>query len=220
MTEHATTQADAHADAHAEHFEDADQQAHAARFGMWVFLGSETLLFAGLFALYVGYRSMYPAEFDAASHENNMYIGTANTAILLVSSFAVAWAIHAMRHGRRRIAAYSLAATFLLGATFLVLKGFEYSHHFSEGIYPAIYYRHETLDGPGVRLFFTLYYFMTGLHALHVLGGLVMLATVFVLVWRGHFSPARHTALENVGLYWHLVDIIWLFLWPLLYLVG
>ena len=204
----------------AEHFDSFEKQEHAARLGMWVFLGSETLLFAGLFGLYTAYRLMYTEHFLQAAAHNSVAIGTGNTVILITSSFFIAWSIHEMRKGRPRMAALSLAVTWLLGVAFLVFKGIEYAHHFHEGIYPGAYYSFEELPFAGAKLFFTLYYFMTGLHALHVVAGLVIISWLIVETLRRRFSPERHTAMELGGLYWHLVDVIWIFLWPLLYLVG
>lgn len=204
----------------AEHFESFEKQEHAAHLGMWVFLGSETLLFAGLFGLYTGYRLLYAEAFLQAIAHNSIAIGTINTVILITSSFFIAWSIHEMRKGRRRMAALALAATWILGVTFLVLKGIEYAQHFHEGIYPGAYYSFEELPFAGAKMFFTLYYFMTGLHALHVLAGLAIISWLIVKTLRRRFSPERHTALELGGLYWHLIDVIWIFLWPLLYLMG
>jgi cytochrome c oxidase subunit 3 len=204
----------------AEHFQDLDQQHQAARLGMWVFLSSETLLFAGLFGLLAGYRIMYTADFLAASHHNSVVIGTANTAILITSSFTAAWALHSVRHGARRMAALCLAATVAFGLSFLGLKAIEYLDHFHHGIYPGIYYRFAELPAHGARLFFTLYYFLTGLHALHVIGGMVFLGLMIRPVWKRRYTERHHVAVENGVLYWHLVDLVWIFLWPLLYLVG
>jgi cytochrome c oxidase subunit 3 len=204
----------------AEHFQDLERQQHAVRLGMWAFLSSETLLFAGLFGLLAGYRAMYTADFLAASHHNNVAIGTANTFILITSSFSVAWALHSVRHGARRVAALCLVLTVALGATFLGLKTVEYADHFRHGIQPGSYYSFEEMPSHGAKLFFTLYYFLTGLHALHVLGGMTFLALLIRPVVRGRYGEAHHVPLENGALYWHLVDLIWIFLWPLLYLVG
>lgn len=204
----------------AEHFEDLARQHHAVRLGMWVFLSSETLLFAALFALFAAYRAMYPAEFLAASHHNDVVIGTANTAILITSSFSVAWALHSVRHGARRVAGLSLGITVTLGAVFLCLKLVEYVDHFRHGIYPGAHYAFAELPSHGANMFFTLYYFLTGLHALHVIGGMTFLALLIRPVVRGKYGEANHVLVENGALYWHLVDLIWIFLWPLLYLVG
>ncbi len=201
-------------------FEDLGKQAHAARFGMWVFLGSELLLFAGLFGLYAAYRAQYPAAFTEGVHHNSLAIGTINTVVLIGSSFTAAWAVHAVRRDQRRAALGMLAATMVLGALFLVLKGVEYAGHFEEGVYPGRYYAAAELPGRGAQVFFTIYYFMTGLHALHMLGGLTVMAWLASRVARRRTTAARHIELELGALYWHLVDGIWIFLWPLFYLTG
>jgi cytochrome c oxidase subunit 3 len=199
-------------------FQDLAKQDHAAHLGMWIFLGSELLLFAALFGLYTAYRTEYSVEFGEAVHHNALWIGTTNVVILILSSFSVAWAVHSLRRGRRRVALWSLAFTMLAGVMFLVFKGIEYGLHFREGVFPGQYYRFHEMPGHGAQLFFTLYYFMTGLHALHMLGGLTAIAWVTRRVSNGKTSPARPIALELSALYWHLVDSIWIFLWPMFYL--
>lgn len=202
-----------------EQFEDLDKQAHAARLGMWVFMSSELLLFAGLFALYSGYRAMYPADFAAAVAHDNAAIGTANTAILITSSFTVAMSLHAVRLGRPRRAAALLLFSIGCGLLFLLLKGVEYGQHFREGIYPGVAYRNAALPTAGAQMFFTLYYFLTGLHAIHVIVGLLLLSWLAWGAWSRVYSPARYIHVELGALYWHLIDIVWIFLWPLLYLL-
>jgi cytochrome c oxidase subunit III len=202
----------------AEHFESIAQQERAAHLGMWLFLTSEVLLFAALFGLYTGYRLQYPSDFAAAAGHNNVLLGTANTLILITSSFAAAWAVHAAALGRRGVILVSLGVTLLLGASFLVLKGIEYGQHFAEGIYPGALYRFAELPAHGANVFFSLYFFMTGLHALHVLAGLATLLVLALFALRGRYTPERHTPLELGVLYWHLVDVVWIFLWPLMYL--
>jgi cytochrome c oxidase subunit III len=202
----------------AEQFEDLGKQTHAAHLGMWIFLASEVLLFAGLFALYAGYRAMYPVDFARATAHNNVVIGTINTFILITSSLTVALSIHAIRSSLPRRTAYLLLASMLLGMAFLVLKGIEYAQHFREGIFPGAAYRFAELPSSGAKLFFTLYFLSTGLHSLHVIGGLVVLGWVLIRCLQGEYSGAYHTPVELGGLYWHLIDIIWIFLWPLLYL--
>ncbi len=201
------------------HFEDLEKQAHAARLGMWVFLGSEVLFFGALFGLYASYRVAYGELFRQAAGHTDLALGTVNTFILLTSSFTVAMSIHAARQARPRAATALLALTVVLGAAFLALKGVEYASHFREGIYPGGEYRFEELPEGGARVFFTLYYFMTGLHALHVLGGVGVLAWLAGRARREAFGPLYDTPLELGGLYWHFVDIVWLFLWPLFYLL-
>ncbi len=202
------------------HFQDLPAQEHAVRLGMWLFLGSEVLLFAGLFALYTAYRFRYGAEFHAAIHHNDVAIGTTNTAVLIVSSFTMAWAIHALRHRRRRTCLLSLAATAALGVTFLGLKSVEYRLHFAHGIYPGAHYASAELPGHGATIFFTLYFLMTGLHALHMIGGVTAVGWLAARVARRRTTLEYHPELEMVGLYWHLVDSVWIFLWPLFYLTG
>src|SRR5262245_21717315 len=163
-----------------EQFEDLDKQAAAARLGMWAFLGSEVLLFTGLFALYAGYRTMYPIDFARAVAHDNVAIGTINTVVLLTSSQTVALAVRAIRMGRARLAAGLLGASVVLGLVFLALKAVEYGEHFREGIYPGSAYRLAELPTYGAKTFFGIYYLATGLHALHVTAGMCVLA---VLGW-------------------------------------
>jgi cytochrome c oxidase subunit III len=204
----------------AEHFESFEQQDHAAHLGMWLFLTSETLLFGALFGLYAAYRLEFGTAFMEAARHNNAALGTLNTVILVSSSFFAAWAVRDMTREKPKAVIRSLLVTLALGLGFLVIKSVEYADHFAHGIFPGQHYRFVELPGEGATIFFTLYYFMTGLHAAHVIGGLAALAVLSVLVARGRYSAARHTPLELGVLYWHLVDVIWIFLWPLMYLAG
>jgi cytochrome c oxidase subunit 3 len=201
-------------------FADLGQQRHAARLGMWLFLASEVLLFAGLFGLYTAYRTRYSHDFAVAVHHNALWIGTTNTVVLIVSSFTVAWSLHVLRAGRREAAMTMLGVTLALGVTFLTLKGIEYGLHFRDGIYPGWYYASAELPANGARLFFTLYYFMTGLHAIHMIVGIGVMTWLLVRIKRLRTTSIHHTELELGALYWHLVDSIWIFLWPLFYLAG
>jgi len=203
----------------AEQFEDLAKQKDAARLGMWAFLGSEALLFTGLFALYAAYRALYPSEFSAAVAHNDARLGTLNTFILLTSSFTVALSVHEVRMERPRRAALLLLGSVLLGFVFLGVKFTEYAAHFRLGIYPGAAYHFTELTGYGPQVFFTLYFFSTGLHALHVTAGMGVLAWLALSTARGKYTPLYHTPLELGALYWHLVDIIWIFLWPCLYLM-
>jgi cytochrome c oxidase subunit III len=202
----------------AEQFEDLRKQTHAAHLGMWIFLGSEVLLFAGFFALYGAYRAMYPVDFAAAITRNDVAIGTVNTFILITSSLTVVFAVHEARRGNLRRTSRFLVASIAFGAAFLFLKGMEYGEHFHEGIFPGAGYRYAELPGYGARMFFTLYYLMTGLHAIHVIGGMALLGWLILGCRNGRYSAVYHTPVELGGLYWHLIDVIWIFLWPLLYL--
>ena len=202
-----------------EQFEDLDKQAHAARLGMWAFLGSETLLFAGLIALYGAYRAMYPTDFASAVGYDNVAIGTTNTLVLITSSFTVALALHAVHREKPRLAAWLLFFSIACGALFLVLKGVEYGQHFREGIYPGVDYHFADLPAPGAKMFFSLYYLLTFLHALHVTVGMGLLLWLAAGCWRAIYTPANYIHVELGALYWHLIDIVWIFLWPLLYLM-
>ena len=203
-----------------EHFETPEQREHAAHLGMWLFLTSETLLFGALFGIYTGYRLWFGAQFHEAARHNEAHLGTLNTAILVTSSFFAAWAVNAAQRGRTQVVVRSLLATLGLGLCFLGVKAVEYGDHFAEGIYPGAYYRFEELPGAGPRAFFTLYFFMTVLHAAHVIGGLTALAVLAYQRTGARAASARFVSLELGVLYWHLVDVIWIFLWPLLYLAG
>lgn len=202
-----------------EHYEDLAHQHRAGRLGMWVFIGSETLFFGALFALYFGYRAAWPESFTAASHHASLVLGTANTYVLLTSSLTVALALEAMRHDRARRALLLIGATAALALVFLALKFTEYAHHAAEGILPGGRYRFEALPEAGAQHYFTLYYGMTGLHAVHVLVGLALFSWVALKLARRRYTAQAHLGLELVGLYWHFVDVIWLFLWPMFYLL-
>lgn len=203
----------------AHHFPNLEQQTHASRLGMWIFLSTEILLFTALFTAYSVYRYLFYDTFQAASRHIDTGIGTANTYVLITSSLTVALAFHFTKENRSKLAALCLAITVLFGVTFMVLKAVEYTHHFREGQLPGQYYTYQEVQGPGVTLFFTLYFFMTGLHGLHVLVGMGVLSVVGVRAWRGEYGSEYHTPVELGGLYWHLVDLIWIFLYPLLYLI-
>ncbi len=201
-----------------EQFESMAKQRHVWKFGMWTFLGSEMLLFAGLFALYGGYRADY--GFHEPSRHDLIAFGTINTYVLITSSLTVALAVWAVREGRSRLSARLLGASMLLGCTFLVLKATEYTLHAREGILPGRHYAFHALDTYGAHMYFTLYYLMTGLHSLHVVAGVIVLGWMLAGVARGRYHAGNHLAVEMGGLYWHLVDLIWLFLWPMFYRGG
>lgn len=202
----------------AHHFSTPAVQAHAARLGMWLFLGTEVLLFGGLFVGYAMYRALYPATFVACSHHLDRALGTVDTLILITSSLTAAIALHLARGGRARLAAAALGATVALGLAFLAVHGHEYARDIAEGALPGRLY-HAEVRLPGAGLFYTLYYFMTGLHSLHVAVGLGLLGWLALRTARGEFSEGWDTPLELGGLYWHLIDLIWIFLYPLLYLI-
>jgi cytochrome c oxidase subunit 3 len=202
------------------HFEDAHQQREASTLGMWVFLATEVLFFGGLIAAYLVYRVWYPSAFGEASRHLHLTFGVTNTAILITSSLTMALAVHASATGRRAPLAGYLVLTMALGAAFLGIKGVEYYQKFAEHLIPGAAFRFEGIDPTHAQLFFSLYFALTGLHALHMVIGLSVLAVILVMALRGRFTAAWHTPVEISGLYWHFVDIVWIFLFPLLYLIG
>jgi cytochrome c oxidase subunit 3 len=204
----------------AAHFEDLDQQHAAGWLGMWVFLATEVMFFGGLFTGYAVYRWRYPAAFAAASGELEVKLGAVNTAVLICSSLTMALAVHAAQQGRRRTLVGFLAATMVLGAAFLGIKGIEYAHKFEHHLVPGGAFLFADPHARPAEVFFSFYFGMTGMHALHMVIGLGVLAVLLGQAWRGRFTPEHHAGIEMAGLYWHFVDIIWIFLFPLLYLIG
>jgi len=188
-----------------------------AKLGMWLFILSELLLFGGMFILYSAYRYKNPVDFHHASKELEVILGTLNTIILLTSSLSIAASIAAIQKGQRKLSVYLLMATMALGLLFLVNKGFEWGAKVEHGIYP----NSPTLlaRAKGEILFFGLYYVMTGLHGLHVLVGVCVFSVMLFLIAKDKINQAHFTPFENSGLYWHLVDIVWIFLYPLFYLI-
>jgi cytochrome c oxidase subunit 3 len=206
--------------ASAHQFDDAEQQHDASTLGMWVFLVTEIMFFAGMFTAYVAYRSLYPEGFAHASHHLDVLLGAINTTVLITSSLTMALAVHSAQLGRRGPLLGFLLTTIALGSTFLVIKGFEYAHKFHEGLVPGPWFSYHGADAGAQQLFLSIYFAMTGVHAAHMVIGIGILS---VLVWqarRGRYGQAYYTPVELSGLYWHFVDIVWIFLFPLLYLIG
>lgn len=202
----------------ADHFVDAEQQSSAGRLGMWVFLAQEILFFSGVFVAYAVARYLYPETFLAAHEHLDWRLGALNTVVLLTSSLTMALAVRATQVGRRRQQIALLWTTFALAGVFLLVKYFEYRHKFELGLFPGRLYAGEGIAGQP-QIFFGLYFTMTGLHGVHVVAGMIALAWAAIRSKRGHYGPHYYVPVENVGLYWHLVDVIWIFLFPLLYLV-
>ena len=212
------------------HFADAEQQRDASSLGMWVFLATEVMFFGGLFCAYLIYRRWYFGDFAAASKTINMGLGATNTAVLICSSLTVVLAVWAAQTARRTLLIVSLVVTMLLGLAFLGIKGIEYKDKFEEHHVPGASFSFNNVPIPGhpgeyanprhAQIFFSLYFVMTGLHALHMFIGLGILATLTVMAYRGRFNAEYYAPLEVSGLYWHFVDIVWIFLFPLLYLIG
>ena len=207
-------------------FDDIEQQRRAGLLGMWAFLATEVLFFGGLIFAYVIYRILHPAEFRAGSQHLVMSLGALNTVVLLTSSLTMALAVRAARLGRRKTLIAFLICTAVLGSAFLCVKGVEYSIDFKEGLTPRADYHYSgtevpaTLDANKINLFYFLYYAMTGLHGIHMIVGIGMLALLALLASRGRFTSENYMTVEYAGLYWHFVDIVWLFLFPMLYLIG
>jgi cytochrome c oxidase subunit 3 len=200
-------------------FSDRQQRAVANHLGMWSFLATEILFFGGMFACYAVYRHAYPAAFARASAELDYWIGTINTAVLLTSSLFMALADLAAKAGARRALRAHLGLTALLGAVFLALKLFEYHQVWHEHHVPGPHFEAAGVEGPQVQLFMVLYFGMTGLHAVHMLFGLGAISWLLWLNHRRRLTPETHAPVTLVGLYWHFVDCVWIFLYPLLYLV-
>ena len=204
----------------AHHFDDAAQQKDAATLGMWVFLVTEILFFGGLFLAYVVYRTSFPEAWVEASHELDVTLGGINTAVLILSSLTMALAVQAAQLGRRKGLIVFLALTILLGGTFLGIKAVEYHHKFVEHHVPGASFQFHGANARAVQIFFSIYFAMTGMHALHMVIGVGLLLNLMRQGLAGRFTPAWYTPVEMAGLYWHFVDIVWIFLFPLLYLVG
>ncbi|MCX6258362.1 MAG: cytochrome c oxidase subunit 3 family protein [Bacteroidia bacterium] len=195
-----------------EHRDDEGQ-----RMGMWIFLFTEVILFGGLFLVYAVYRNMHPVDFHEGSIKLNVVIGAINTIILLTSSYFVAMAVSSMQKGKVKQARTLLLLTILCAIIFLVNKFFEWQTKFHHGLFPGMEEFYKLSHGES--LFFILYFFMTGLHGVHVIVGAVFIGFILRYIKKGKVNPVRYTLLENSGLYWHLVDIIWIFLFPLFYLI-
>lgn len=202
------------------HFVDSDQQFDAAKFGMWIFLVTEILFFGGLFAAYIVYRAWYPELFTLASEELDTLWGGVNTLVLIGSSLTVAMAIKSAQLNQKKAITINLLITIALACVFMVIKYFEYTHKFEIGIFPGEFYTYEGVDHPQANIFFSLYYMMTGLHGIHVVIGIGLMIWLVLRARKNHFDSEYYTPIEMTGLYWHLVDIIWIFLFPLFYLID
>lgn len=204
------------------HWANAEQEFAAAKFGIWVFLATEILMFGGLFVAYTVYRSALPETFREAHKVLSWQLGAANTLVLIFSSFTMATAIRAAMLNKQKQMMGLLALTFLCAAAFMVIKlGFEWPHKFHDGTLPGKFYTFGGLTHvPSPHVFFGLYFLMTGLHGIHVVLGMFVIAWLMYRGSKGHFYSGYYTPVELTGLYWHLVDLIWIFLFPLFYLIG
>lgn len=219
MSDHSHVRVDALGHEYAHQFDSAEHQHSASQLGMWVFIAQEILFFGGLFVTYTVYRYAYPAAFAQASHHLDVTLGCFNTAVLIGSSLTMALAVHGAQLGRRWTQVIFLVLTIVLGSIFLGVKAIEYGHKFHEHLVPGPTFVFDG-DAPHAQIFFSLYFVMTGLHALHMVIGIGILAVLVWQAWRGAYTPAYYSPVELTGLYWHFVDIVWIFLFPLLYLIG
>ena len=203
------------------HFDNMAQQAEASTLGMWVFLVTEIMFFGGLFMAYLVYRHASPMGFQEASAHLSIGWGTANTAILIVSSLTMAFAVRAAQTSQpAKTQVFWLLATMALGAAFLGIKAIEYTGKFREHIVPGPNFVWHGVYPKPAEQFYSLYFAMTGLHALHMVIGIGIMTVITVMAWRKTFDREYYTPVEVAGLYWHFVDIVWIFLFPLLYLIG
>ncbi len=204
----------------AHHFKNAFHEFDACKVGMWLFLLQEVLFFSPLFVGYAVFRSLYHEAWHEASHLLDWKLGALNTIVLISSSFTMAMAVRAAQRGDRKKIVLNLAITIACAVAFLVVKYFEYAHKIHLGLLPAGMFTYQGLAHPKATLFFSLYFMMTGLHGIHVLIGIGLLTWILIRAGRGEFDEGYFTPVEMTGLYWHFVDLVWIYIFPLLYLVG
>lgn len=212
---------------HAHHYDSAEAEYHASKFGTWTFLVTEILMFGGLFVGYILYHEKYPAMFHAGSTFLDWRLGAFNTVVLLISSLTMALSIYYAQMNDKKKVLINLYITLICAGIFMVVKYFEYTHKFHMGLYPGRYFNPHGPEAQAaaeqfsnLAMYFSFYFTMTGLHGSHVLAGMGLITWLIVRAHRGEFNPKYFTPLECVGLFWHLVDLIWIYLFPLLYLVG
>lgn len=203
----------------AHHFETLEQQNQSAALGMWAFLVQEVMFFGGLFTVYLVYRTLHPQAFAEGSHHLPVDLGTFNTAVLIGSSLTMALAVRCAQLAQGKKAALFIYATMALALVFMGVKGVEYSHKWHDSLVPGLKWNPGEGADPHLNLFFALYFVMTGCHALHMIIGLVLMVFVAKKAWRGGYTSGNFLGVECLGLYWHFVDLVWIFLFPLLYLL-
>jgi cytochrome c oxidase subunit III len=205
----------------AHHFDSADTQFDSGRLGIWIFLVTEILFFGGMFCAFAVFRSWYFDAFKEAHHHLDKVMGAVNTVVLICSSLTMALGVRSAQQSNTRRTVLMLALTIAFACTFLVIKYFEYSHKFHDGLLPGKFFTAEGFEtGKAAGIFFAVYFMMTGVHGLHVVIGIGLIAWILIRASRHEFSSRYYAPVEGVGLYWHLVDLIWIYLFPLLYLVG
>ena len=202
------------------HFSTLEQEHEAAEFGMWIFLMTELMLFGGLFVAYIFYRTVYSDGFAEGSRHLELAYGGPNTVILIVSSLTMVLAVRSAQLGARRKLFWLLIATAILGTIFMVIKGAEYYQHYLNGEVPGLNWTYSGPYANQVQLFFFAYFALTGLHSIHLTIGIGLVLVIAFMARRGAFLMEHHVPVEMIGLYWHFVDIVWMFLLPLLYLFG
>lgn len=202
------------------HFDDLEQQHEASTLGMWIFLVTEIMFFGGLFMAYLLYRTWHGEAFREGSHHLDIVLGAINTGVLIFSSLTMAMGVRSAQIGARRGTVAFLTATMILGSVFLGIKAVEYSHKFHDQLVPGPNFHVDSVHAPAVEMFYSLYFAMTGLHAAHMVIGVGVMLVITWMAYRGRFSPEYYAPVEVAGLYWHFVDIVWIFLFPLLYLIG
>lgn len=202
------------------HFADMEQQRETSTFGMWVFLITEIMFFGGLFLSYLVYRLSYYDAFVAGSSTMHTLLGAVNTAVLICSSLTMVLAVHNAKMGHRKLTVVFLILTMVLGFGFLGIKAVEYHEHWVAHEVPGPNFQFDHPDAKHVEIFFSLYFAMTGLHALHMVIGIGLVSVITYFAWRGRYSAGYHNPVEITGLYWHFVDLVWIYLFPLLYLIS
>jgi len=204
----------------AHQFDDMEQQKSASTLGMWAFLLTEVMFFGGLFGGYTIYRLKFPLAFAQGSHHLDIFWGGLNTAVLIASSLTMALAVNSAELGKVKRLVGFLVGTLVLGCAFLGVKYIEYAHKFHDHLVPGLPFDYHGSTEPALQIFFSFYFAMTGMHAIHMIIGIAILLVLIVMSYKGKFSTAYNAPIEIFGLYWHFVDIVWIFLFPLLYLVG
>ncbi|MEO7146021.1 MAG: cytochrome c oxidase subunit 3 family protein [Bryobacteraceae bacterium] len=204
-----------------EQFDNSEQQYETSTLGMWAFLLTEIMFFGGMFGAYTVYRFKFPEAFASTSHWMDLLLGTVNTAVLICSSFTMAMAVRASQMGKKKALIWFLIFTLILGGVFLFIKGVEYHEKYVEHHIPGPSFQYEEAAyAHTAQILFFLYFAMTGLHAIHMIVGVGLLTTLIIMAAKNRFNANYFTPVENIGLYWHFVDIVWIFLFPLLYLIG
>lgn len=204
---------------HAHHFRDGMHEFETSKFGVWLFLATEILMFGGLFVGYFIYQAKFPEMFaEGASFLDSRY-GSVNTIVLLMSSLSMALSIHYAQKNNKKACIVSLVITLICACTFMGIKYVEYTHKFHLGLYPGEAFSYAEAVAPNLAMYFSFYFLMTGLHGLHVLIGMALITWVLIRASKGEFNSEYYTPLEGVGLFWHLIDLIWIYLFPILYLI-